>query len=138
MTETINRLKTVSVASSSGSPRPLMSQAVCVPPGSSLVFISGQVAQDSQGRVVGADDMAAQFVQVLSNVGECLKAAKCDFENIVKITTYVTDFEAFRDCRDIRLAAFGDAPPASSTVEVKALAHDEFMIEMEVIAAQPA
>ncbi|MBN9261957.1 MAG: RidA family protein, partial [Hyphomicrobium sp.] len=64
---------------------------VAVASGARTVYISGQVAMDSQGNLVGAGDLAAQTEQVMRNLGLALAAAGASFADVVKITTYVVD-----------------------------------------------
>lgn len=114
--------------------KPLYSQVVAVK-GASTIYVSGQIARDGEGRVVGKGDMRAQIEQAAMNVEACLKAAGAGMEDIVKMVAYVTDIDEYSRHADLRLRFFGDACPASSTVEVCKLAGDGYMVEIEVIAA---
>lgn len=101
-----------------------------------LVFITGQLAKDERGEVVGKGDMRAQIRQVGHNLKLALAAAGATLDDVVKTNTYVTDYELYvrnADVRDALLAAL----PTSTTVEVKRLAHPDCMIEIEAIAALP-
>ncbi|GAA3050892.1 RidA family protein [Streptomyces olivoverticillatus] len=72
-----------------------------------LVALSGQVALDADGKVVGAGDPAAQARQVFDNVRRCLAAAGATFDDVVKLTYYVTDIAhlpAVRAARDEHIA----------------------------------
>ena len=100
-----------------------------------LLFISGQVAVDRQGELVGAGDMRAQAVQVLENIGAILAANEANFDDVVKVLVYVTDIRAFDEITDIRLKYFPKDGPASAIIEVSALALPEFLIEIEAVAA---
>jgi 2-iminobutanoate/2-iminopropanoate deaminase len=102
--------------------------------GQSLVFIAGQLARDSEGRVVGKGDMAAQIRQVGENLRIALAAAGCGLKDIVKTTTYVTDIEEFFKHPEVRNEIFGQALPTSTTVEVRRLSHPDLMVEVEVMA----
>ncbi|MBI3328471.1 MAG: RidA family protein, partial [Nitrospinae bacterium] len=53
--------------------------------------------------------------------------------DLVKTTTYVVDIEAFFQHVDVRMAYFA-ALPTSTTVEVRRLAHPDFLVEIEAIA----
>ena len=59
--------------------------------GSRLVFVAGQVAEDADGNLVGAGDLAAQARQAFANVGRCLAAAGAVPEQVARITIYVSD-----------------------------------------------
>jgi 2-iminobutanoate/2-iminopropanoate deaminase len=99
------------------------------------VYISGQIAYDATGAVVGAGDMKAQAEQVFKNLDTALKAAGATFADIVKMNSYITDMSKAQAVRDVRARYFGDAAPASTFVEVKGLVRPELMLEIEVIAA---
>jgi enamine deaminase RidA (YjgF/YER057c/UK114 family) len=110
---------------------------VVVARGARTIYISGQVATDEEGRVVGEGDIAAQTTQVMQNLGLALKAAGASYSNIVKITTFVVGYKP--ELRPIigkaRSAFFeGMEPPASTLVGVSALAAPEWMIEIEAVA----
>ena len=102
--------------------------------GATLLFISGIVAFDPQGRVVGKGDIRAQTRQVLENLKDVLEAEGAAFKDIVKITNYYTDFEDYPKIAEIRSEYFGDWPPASTGVEVKRLIDKDLLIEIEAIA----
>jgi enamine deaminase RidA (YjgF/YER057c/UK114 family) len=104
---------------------------VVVVEGKKTIFVSGQLARDRQGGVVGAGDMRAQIRQVGENVKAALAAAGATLADIVKTNTYVTDIEEFFKHVDVEY--FG-ALPTSTTVEVRRLAHPDLLVEVEVIA----
>lgn len=102
-----------------------------------LLWISGQVALDRDGKLVGEGDLRAQAEQVLKNIKAILNDAGADMEDIVKVTVYVTDIRAFNDIADIRERYFPKDGPSSVICEVSALAWPEFMIEIEAVAVVP-
>jgi reactive intermediate/imine deaminase len=102
------------------------------------VYISGQIALDHSGQLVGAGDMKAQAAQVFKNLESALTAAGATFSNVVKMNTYVTDMDKLPDVREIRARYFGTVTPASTLVQVVHLARPDLMIEVEVIAVVPA
>jgi 2-iminobutanoate/2-iminopropanoate deaminase len=102
-----------------------------------LLWISGQVALDRDGKLVGEGDLRAQAEQVLTNIKAILNDADADMEDIVKVTVYVTDIRAFNDIADIRARYFPKDGPSSVICEVSALAWPEFMIEIEAVAVVP-
>jgi len=106
---------------------------VVVVEGRRTIFVSGQLARDRHGNVVGKGDMRAQLRQVGENITAALAAAGATLSDIVKATTYVTDIEEFFRHVDVRMEYFG-ALPASTTVEVRRLAHPDLLVEIEVIA----
>lgn len=107
---------------------------VVVVEGRRMIFISGQVARARHGNVVGKGDMRAQIRQVGENVKAAVEAAGATLGDLVKTNTYVTDMEEFFKHVDVRVEYFGAALPTSTTVEVRKLAHPDFMVEVEAIA----
>ena len=102
------------------------------------VYISGQIAFDKDGQIVGAGDMKAQAEQVFKNLEIALKAAHAKFSDVVKMNTYVTDMDQAPAVREVRARYFGEATPASTLVQVVHLARPALMLEIEVIAVIPA
>jgi 2-iminobutanoate/2-iminopropanoate deaminase len=107
---------------------------VVVAEGKRLIFVAGQLARDREGNVVGKGDMRAQMRQVGENIKAALEAAGASLNDLVKTTTYVTDIEEFFKHVDVRMAYFGAALPTSTTVEVRRLAHADFLVEVEAMA----
>lgn len=102
--------------------------------GRRMIFVAGQLARDRDGNVVGRGDMGAQLRQVGENIKTALAAAGATLADLVKTTTFVTDIdELFRHVA-VRMEYFGVALPTSTTVEVRRLAHPDFMVEVEAIA----
>lgn len=102
--------------------------------GKRMIFLSGQLAWDVDGNVVGKGDMRAQFEQVGTNLKNALEAAGASLEDVVKAVTYVTDMDAFFECIDIREKYLGPGWPTSTTFEVSRLAHPDMLIEIDMIA----
>ncbi len=100
------------------------------------VYIAGQVPRDKDGNNVGKGDMRAQIRQVGANLKAALAAAGATLADVVKTTTYVTDVDEFFRHSDVRAEIFGTSPPTSTTIVVKALAHPDFMVEIEAIAVK--
>ena len=115
--------------------QPSYSHVVTVSGTGKLVFIAGQLARDIDGNCVGKGDMRAQMEQTFANLDRCLKAAGATWADVVKTNTYVTDWDAFQKCGDVRMRYFGVATPTSTTVGVTSLAGPDFMIEIEAVAA---
>jgi enamine deaminase RidA (YjgF/YER057c/UK114 family) len=102
--------------------------------GRRMVFVSGQLARDRDGNVVGRNDMRAQLRQVGENLKAALAAAGATLDDLVKTTTFVTDIDEYFKHVDVRMEYFGAALPTSTTVEVRKLAHADFLVEVEAIA----
>jgi reactive intermediate/imine deaminase len=103
--------------------------------GGRLVYISGQVAWDATGNIVGKGDIAAQARQVFQNLRQVLQAAGGDLPDLMRITTYITKLEDFPAVAQIRGEVFQGQLPASTLIVVKSLFHPDFLIEVEGIAA---
>lgn len=102
--------------------------------GGTLVFVSGLLARDKEGNIVKKGDMGAQIAQVGENLRLALAAAGARLEDLVRTTTYVTDIEEFFRHVEVRMRYFGPALPTSTTVEVRRLAHPDFLVEVEAFA----
>jgi enamine deaminase RidA (YjgF/YER057c/UK114 family) len=91
--------------------------------GGRLVYISGQVALDAQGKLVGKGDLEAQADQVFRNLGLALASVGCTARNVVKFTVFMRDAKDLAAYRRARDRFMGDGPrPASTLVEVSKLA----------------
>lgn len=115
---------------------PAFSQVV-VASGGRTIFISGQVAIDEKGALVGGSDLGQQTTQVMRNLGRALEAAGASFADVVKITTYVVGYrpELRAVIGQARSPFFaGRTPPASTLVGVSALAASDWLVEIEAIA----
>ncbi|MGF1610026.1 MAG: RidA family protein [Kiloniellales bacterium] len=102
-----------------------------------VVHLKGQVALDRAGQVVGPGDMRAQVAQVLENIKAALALVGGEMGDIISLTQFTTDIEAFMACGDIRKASFAPPYPVTTTVEVSRLYHRELMIEITAIAEIP-
>ncbi|MGW7407815.1 RidA family protein [Streptomyces sp. NPDC054833] len=100
-----------------------------------FVAVSGQLPLDEEGRLVGEGDPAAQAHQVFENLRRCLAAAGATFENVVKLTYFVTDMAYMPAIRAARAAHIpDDRLPAASAVQVAALVGPQFLMEIEAFA----
>ncbi|GGM68483.1 enamine deaminase RidA [Lentzea pudingi] len=107
-----------------------------------LAFVSGQVAVDARGCVVGVDDLAAQTRQALGNLHHIIRGLGANWSDVVKFTWFVidaSDVQTIRDVRDeILRPVLGDVPnPASTLVQVAALFGPDFLVEVEAVVAVP-
>jgi 2-iminobutanoate/2-iminopropanoate deaminase len=99
-----------------------------------LLFVSGFVPVDGEGRLVGGDDVVAQTRQVFANLAAVLAAAGATFADVVKVTVYLTDIEDRAHINPVRQDIFRDARPASTLVEVSALATPGAKVEIDAVA----
>jgi 2-iminobutanoate/2-iminopropanoate deaminase len=108
-------------------------------PAGRTIYVSGQVARDASGTLVGGRDMGAQAEQVFRNIQIALASRGASFADIVQLTAYIRDMSQLAAYREVRERVLGTTPrPASSLVGVAALASDDFLLEVEVIASLPA
>ena len=99
-----------------------------------LLFVSGFVPVDGEGRLVGGDDVVAQVRQVFANLGAVLSAAGATFADVVKVTVYLTDIADRARINPVRQEVFGDTRPASTLVEVSALVVPGAKVEIDAVA----
>ena len=102
------------------------------------IFVSGQLARDSKGEVVGKGDMRAQIRQVFSNITTALAAAGATWADVVKRQTFTTDIDAYFEHIDVRMEFCRDDLSTSTAVEVRRLSHPDFLVEVEVMAVVKA
>jgi 2-iminobutanoate/2-iminopropanoate deaminase len=102
-----------------------------------IVFVSGCVATDGDGRLVGGNDIVAQTRQVHENIKRCLTAAGATFADICKVTVFLRNINDREKVNTVRKEYFGAARPASTLVEISRLVRDEYLIEIEAIAVVP-
>lgn len=127
-------VKTILLSPKVSKPAGIMSQGVSVPAGN-LVFVSGQVARDLDGQVVGKGDITAQTRKVLENMAAVLSESGATMDDVVKVTVFVTNLtEHFSAIHQVRDEFFKGEYPASTLVEVKSLVHPDMLIEIEAIA----
>jgi reactive intermediate/imine deaminase len=102
-----------------------------------LLFVSGCVPIDRDGRLVGGSDVVAQARQVFANVGAVLAAAGASFADVVKVTLYLVDVDDRALINPVRQEVFGATRPASTLVEVSRLAIPGARLEVEAVARVP-
>jgi reactive intermediate/imine deaminase len=102
-----------------------------------LLFVSGVVPIDGDVSLVGGDDVVAQTRQVGANLAAVLAAAGATFADIVKVNIYLTDIADRARINPVRQEIFGAVRPASTLVEVTALAVPGAKIEIEAVALLP-
>lgn len=120
-----------------GLPEPISHYTDAVVAGE-LLFISGLVGVDRGGTLVGGEDVAAQARQLFENMRAVLAEAGCRFEDVVKVTVYLTDVDDRPKINPVRQEVFGAARPASTLVEVSRLAVPGAKVEIEAVALIPS
>ena len=116
-------------------PQPVGYTHVVEATGARTIYVSGQVALDGAGNVIGAGDMRAQAQQVFANLKAALEAVGAGFDDVAKLTFFVLDATQMPVVREVRNQYVNvQQPPASTAVEVRRLVREEFLIEVEAIA----
>ena len=106
--------------------------------GSKMLYLSGQVAINPAGQIIGTGDLHAQTQQVFENLKAGLAAVGATFEHVVKLHLYLLDITQIQIVRDVRDRYINTQfPPASTAIEVRRLFRDELLIEIDAIAALP-
>jgi len=100
-----------------------------------FLYISGMLPMDAAGELVGAGDVIRQSEQVLDNVGAVLTAAGASFHDVVRVGVYVRHMADRELINTVRRRYFGDSRPASTLVEVSALAYPDALVEIEAVAS---
>jgi 2-iminobutanoate/2-iminopropanoate deaminase len=116
-----------------GQPEPISHYTDAVRAGD-LLFVSGCVPVDSEGKLVGGGDVVAQTRQALENLGRVLEAAGVTFADVAKVTVYLTDVDDRPRINPVRREFFGETRPASTLVEVSRLAIPGAKVEIEAVA----
>ncbi len=113
------------------SPNPALSPGIQV---GETLYVSGQIAVDASGNVVGENDCEAQTRQVMANIQAVVKAVGGSMNNVVKITCFLTDIANYPAYSKVRAETFPSNPPASSTVIVVELVRPELLVEVEAVS----
>jgi len=118
---------------------PAFSQAVVAHGTNTTVYIGGQDAVDAAGNIVGKGDIAAQAEQIAHNMEVALAAAGAKPTDVVKWTIYVVDGQNPGPAHAVFQKRWGQRanPPTITMVYVSALAHPDFLMEMDAVAVIP-
>jgi 2-iminobutanoate/2-iminopropanoate deaminase len=116
-----------------GLPEPISHYVDAVSAGD-LLYVSGILPVDGEGRVVGGDDVAAQARQVFESMGRVLRAAGLGPADVVKVTVYLVEVDDRPRINPIRREFFGETRPASTLVEVSRLAIPGARLEVDAVA----
>ena len=109
--------------------------------GGRTILVSGQVAYDKDGKVVGKGDIRAQSKQVFENLKAALDSVGATFNDVVKLNTFMVNMpenlEGHREVRGQYLAK-NEHQPASTTVGVAALVNPDLLLEVEAVVVLPS
>jgi len=113
---------------------PGYAQAIKITGAQTILYLAGQVAYDKDGSVACRGDFKGQARHVFECIKKLVEAGGGTLANVVKINTYVTDVKNRAEYRGVREEFFGPKGPASTMVQVSALAHPDYLIEVEAVA----
>lgn len=110
------------------------SHGIELPPEARLLYIAGQLGISADGKM--APDIRGQAEQAWRNLGIVLEAAGMGYQNLVKVTHFLTRREDIAAYREVRAKFLGAHAPASTLLVISALARPEALIEVEAVAAK--
>jgi enamine deaminase RidA (YjgF/YER057c/UK114 family) len=102
------------------------------------VEVSGTVAVDENGHVVGRNDAYQQTVYILQKIETVLKEAGASLQDVVRTRMFVTDISRFEEYGKAHGEFFSSIKPCTSMIEVKGLVAPEYLIEIEASAILPS
>lgn len=117
-------------------PEPLSHYTDAVRAGDTL-WISGLLPFDADGAIVGPRDVVAQTEQIFRSLAVVLDHLGAEFEHVVKVVVYLRDINDRAAINEVRRHHFGEARPASTLVEVSALAHPQALVEIDAVVYAP-
>ena len=113
------------------------SHGITVPlPGADLIFVTGQIAMDSDGNVVAPNDAEKQTEFIFENIQKILNEAGATLDNVVKAQIFLTNMNDFSKVSPVRNKYFANSKPVSTLVEVSKLVKEGCCVEIEVIAVK--
>ena len=118
---------------------PAWTNVVTVTGPATTVYVGGQNAVTASGEIVGKDDIAVQTAQVFRNLESALAAAGARLEHVIKWTLYVVDGQPLQPGLEVFQRVWGSRPDplVITAAMVSALAHPDFLIELDAIAVIP-
>ena len=99
-----------------------------------VLYIAGQVGAAPDGSI--AKDIRGQAEQAWKNIVNVLAAAGMELKDLVKVNHYLTRKEDIAAYREVRAKVLGNHQPASTLLVISALAREEFLVEVEAVAAK--
>lgn len=99
-----------------------------------FIFVSGTVAVDESGAVIGTGDLYMQTSYALKKIEVALHELGAGLRHVVRTRTFLTDMDLFEDFAKAHHEAFQGIDPAATCVEVKRLVVPELLVEIEVDA----
>jgi 2-iminobutanoate/2-iminopropanoate deaminase len=99
-----------------------------------LLYISGIVAIDRSGRVVGPGDAARQTEQIFEHVAKILAHVGADVSRVTSVLIHLTNMDDRARINPVRIKYFGEHRPASTLVQVTSLIHPDLLVEVTCTA----
>ena len=100
-----------------------------------LIWVSGQIALDENGKLIGKGDIGTQTEQCIKNVETALKKLGGSLDDVVQVTVFVKDMRGLKTIHEVRLKYFKEPYPTSTLVEVKGFVNPDALIEINAVAA---
>ena len=100
-----------------------------------LIWISGQIAFNEHGELIGKGDVETQTEQCIKNLETALKKLGGSLDDVIQVTVFVKEVSALRAIHEVRLRYFKEPYPTSTLVEVKGFVNPDALIEINAIAA---
>ncbi|MBS1507965.1 MAG: RidA family protein [Bacteroidetes bacterium] len=103
-----------------------------------MIIISGQIALDNKGNLIGKDNLAEQTTQIFTNIKNIVAESGGTLENVVKLGIFMIDASQVQTVRNVRDKFFTQKKmPASTLVQVSKLVRDDLLLEIEATAIIP-
>ena len=99
-----------------------------------IIEVSGTVATDDKGSIIGKDDPYTQAAYILGKIENALQQAGASMSDVVKTVTYVTDIDNWEEVGKAHGEYFREIKPVSTMVEVSSLIAADFLVEIEARA----
>jgi len=100
-----------------------------------LIWVSGQIALDENGKLIGKGDIGTQTEQCIKNVETALKKLGGSLDDVVQVTVFVKEMSGLKTIHEVRLRYFKEPYPTSTLVEVKGFVNPDALIEINALAA---
>lgn len=124
-----------------GAPLGMYSHVARVRSASETVYLAGMLSADKHGTIIGKDDFDSQVTQVFGNLLTALESADMGWANVVQFTTYLVDshdipkFMRYREAHFPKMFPDRCYPPNTLLI-LDRLVHEEFLVEVQAIAAK--
>jgi len=101
-----------------------------------MIFVTGQIAKDEEGNIIGKGDIKKQTEFVFEKIKSILAEADATLDDLVKVVIYITDMNKYKDASEIRNKYLATSKPVSTLVEINRTVTDGCDIEIDAIAVK--